>query len=102
MHAATAHCILFFAYLSLEIAFSMTTAHFTSLDTDNQLNALYFEGHILANRYEDDFIYLLYSLNSFYVEVRHEAYTNQVKQISAFKSTDKLEPYLPYLTEIAQ
>ena len=80
----------------------MTTAHFTSLDTDNQLNALYFEGHILANRYEADFIYLLYSLDSFYVEVRHEAYTNQVKQIFAFKSTDKLEPYLPYLTEIAQ
>ncbi|RYF76116.1 MAG: hypothetical protein EOO39_05965 [Cytophagaceae bacterium] len=79
----------------------MTPAHFTSLDTDDQLNALYFEASILANRYEDDFIYLLYSLDSFYVEVRHDAYTNKVKQISAFKSTDKLEPYLPYLTEVA-
>jgi hypothetical protein len=78
----------------------MTPAYFTSLDTDDQLNALYFEGNILANRYEDDFIFLLYSLDSFYVEVRYEAYTNRVKQVSAFKSTDKLEPYLPYLTEV--
>lgn len=78
----------------------MTPAHFTNLETDDQLNALYFEGSILANRYEDEFIYLLYSLGSFYVEVRHNAYTNQILQVSAFKSTDRLEPYLPYLVDV--
>ena len=77
----------------------MDPAHFTSLDTEDQLNALYFEGSVLANRYEDEFIFLLYSLGSFYVEIRHDAYTNRILQVSAFKSTDKLEPYLPYLTE---
>ncbi|MBO0931371.1 hypothetical protein [Fibrella aquatilis] len=77
----------------------MDPAHFTSLDTEDQLNALYFEGSVLANRYEDEFIFLLYSLDSFYVEIRHDAYTNRILQVSAFKSTDKLEPYLPYLTE---
>ncbi|MBO0938531.1 hypothetical protein J2I47_18410 [Fibrella sp. HMF5335] len=78
----------------------MDPAHFTSLDTEDQLNALYFEGSVLANRYEDEFIFLLYSLDSFYVEIRHDAYTNRILQVSAFKSTDKLEPYLPYLTEV--
>ena len=77
----------------------MDPAHFTSLDTEDQLNALYFEGSVLANRYEDEFIFLLYSLDSFYVEIRHDAYTNRILQVSAFKSTDRLEPYLPYLTE---
>ena len=77
----------------------MDPAHFTSLETEDQLNALYFEGSVLANRYEDEFIFLLYSLDSFYVEIRHDAYTNRILQVSAFKSTDKLEPYLPYLTE---
>lgn len=77
----------------------MDPAHFTSLDTEDQLNALYFEGSVLANRYEDEFIFLLYSIDSFYVEIRHDAYTNRILQVSAFKSTDKLEPYLPYLTE---
>jgi hypothetical protein len=78
----------------------MNPTHFTSLDTEDQLNALYFEGSVLANRYEDEFIFLLYSLDSFYVEIRHDAYTNRILQVSAFKSTDKLEPYLPYLTEV--
>ncbi len=77
----------------------MDPTHFTNLDTEDQLNALYFEGSVLANRYEDEFIFLLYSLDSFYVEIRHDAYTNRILQVSAFKSTDKLEPYLPYLTE---
>ena len=78
----------------------MDLSHFTSLDTEDQLNALYFEGSVLANRYEDEFIFLLYSIDSFYVEIRHDAYTNRILQVSAFKSTDKLEPYLPYLTEV--
>lgn len=78
----------------------MTPAHFTSLDTEDQLNALYFEGSILANRYEDEFIFLLYSIDAFYVEIRHDAYTNQILQVTAFKSTDRLEPYLPYLVEV--
>ena len=78
----------------------MVPADFTELTTERQLDILYFEGDLLANRYEDEFIYLLYSLDDFFVELRHDAYTNQLKQVTAFRSTDKLEPYLPYLTEI--
>ena len=78
----------------------MQPADFTALSTDDQLNALYFEGEILANRYEDEFIYLLYSLYDFYVELRHDAYNNQIRQVTAFRGTELLEPYLPYLSEI--
>lgn len=78
----------------------MVPAEFTELATDRQLDILYFEGDLLANRYEEEYIYLLYSFEDFFVELRHDAYTNHLKQVSAFRSTDKLEPYLPYLTEI--
>ncbi|GAA4470157.1 hypothetical protein GCM10023189_58310 [Nibrella saemangeumensis] len=78
----------------------MAPADFTELPKSEQLDVLYFEGDLLANRYEDEFIFLLYSLADFFVELRHDAYTNQLRQVTAFRSTDKLEPYLPYLTEI--
>lgn len=78
----------------------MRPADFTSLATDDQLETLYYEGDILANRYEGDFIFLLYTLYDFYVELRHDAYTNQLRQVTAFRGTDLLEPYLPYITEI--
>jgi hypothetical protein len=78
----------------------MNPTYFTSLDQEDQLNALYFEGSILANRYEDEFVYLLYSLDSFYVEIRHDAYTNRILEIEAFKSIDRLDPYLPYLAVV--
>lgn len=77
----------------------MKLADFTSLPTQQQLDTLYFQGDILANRYEDEFIFLLYSLNNFYVELRHDAYNNNLLAVSAFKDTEQLEPYLPYLAE---
>lgn len=78
----------------------MQPADFTALSTDDQLEALYFEGDLLANRYEEEFIFLLYSLHGFYVELRHDAYTNQIQQLTPFRDTDRLEPYLPYLSEV--
>jgi hypothetical protein len=77
----------------------MRPADFTALPTEQQLDILYYQGEILANRYEDEFIYLLYSLDSFYVELRHDAYNNKLLDVSAFRDTERLEVYLPYLTE---
>ena len=75
----------------------MQPSDFTELPAQQQLDTLYFAGDILANRYEDDNIFLLYNLRDFYVELRYDAYNNQLHQVTAFRSTDKLEPYLPYL-----
>jgi len=77
----------------------MQLADFTALSTQQQLDTLYFQGDILANRYEDEFIFLLYSFRNFYVELRHDAYNNKLLAVLAFKDTAQLEPYLPYLVE---
>ena len=77
----------------------MQLADFTTLSTDQQLDVLYFQGDVLANRYEDEFIFLLYSLNNFYVELRHDACGNKLQEVVAFRNTNHLEPYLPYLAE---
>lgn len=75
----------------------MQPTDFTSLPAEQQLDTLYFSGDILANRYEGEHIFLLYNLRDFYVELRYDAYNNQLRQVNAFRDTDKLEPYLPYL-----
>ncbi|CAN5259017.1 hypothetical protein BH09BAC4_BH09BAC4_13790 [soil metagenome] len=77
---------------------SMQPADFTQLPADQQLDTLYFAGDILANRYEDENIFLLYDLRDFYVELKYNAYNSQLNQVSAFRDTGKLEPYLPYLS----
>ncbi|MFD2569375.1 hypothetical protein ACFSUS_01945 [Spirosoma soli] len=76
----------------------MQPADFTKLPAQQQLDTLYFAGDILANRYEGDSIFLLYNLRDFYVELKYDAYNNSLNQVTTFRDTDKLEPYLPYLT----
>lgn len=76
----------------------MQPADFSRLPADQQLDTLYFTGDILANRYEEENIFLLYNLRDFYVELRYDAYNNNLHQVTAFRDTAKLEPYLPYLT----
>lgn len=75
----------------------MQPADFTQLPAQQQLDTLYFSGDILANRYEGDHIFLLYNLRDFYVELRYDAYHSKLQQVNAFRDTNKLEPYLPYL-----
>ncbi|WP_461101012.1 hypothetical protein [Spirosoma koreense] len=75
----------------------MQPSDFTNLSADQQLDTLYFSGDILANRYEGEHIFLLYNLRDFYVELRYDAYNNALRQVTAFRDTNHLEPYLPYL-----
>ncbi|AQG79642.1 hypothetical protein [Spirosoma montaniterrae] len=75
----------------------MKPADFTQLAPQQQLDTLYFAGDILANRYEGDHIFLLYSLKNFYVELQYDAYRSNLQQVAVFNDTDRLEPYLPYL-----
>ena len=86
-----------FAYFACQPRQLMQLADFTSLPANRQLDTLYFTGDILANRYEGENIFLLYNLNGFYVELRYDAFNNHLHQVTAFRDTNKLEPYLPYL-----
>ena len=87
-----------FVYFGWKPRTLMQPADFTSLSADQQLDTLYFTGDILANRYEGENIFLLYNLRDFYVELRYDAYNNKLNQVSAFRDTAKLDPYLPYLS----
>ena len=86
-----------FIYFACQPPSAMQLADFTKLPAKRQLDTLYFTGDILANRYEGENIFLLYNLSGFYVELRYDAYNNKLRQVSAFRDTDKLEPYLPYV-----
>ena len=87
-----------FAYFACQPQTPMQPADFTQLPADQQLDTLYFAGDILANRYEGENIFLLYNLRDFYVELKYDAYNSKLHQVSAFRDTGKLEPYLPYLS----
>jgi hypothetical protein len=75
-------------------------ADFTALPADRQLDTLYRTGSILANRYEAADIWLLYALHDFFVELRYDAFTNELRQVLAFRQPARLEPYLPYLPDM--
>ncbi|WP_266363969.1 hypothetical protein [Tellurirhabdus rosea] len=77
----------------------MTLSDFQQLPHDHQQEQLYFRGSLLANRYEDNYVYLLYALDSFYVEMQYDAIRNRLRRLSAFHSTDLLLPYLPLLPD---
>lgn len=89
---------MLFAYFACQPRLPMQPTDFVSLPAEQQLDTLYFTGDILANRYEGEHIFLLYNLQDFYVELRYDAYNNKLRQVSAFRDTVKLEPYLPYLS----
>jgi hypothetical protein len=78
----------------------MTPADFAALPADQQLDTLYYAGNVMANRYEGDAIFLLYDLHGFFVELHYDAFTNELRHATAFRHTDRLEPYLPYLPEL--
>jgi len=77
----------------------MTLSDFQQLSHDQQQELLYFRGLLLANRYDDNYVFLLYALDGFFVEMQYDAIRNRLRRLSAFYTTDLLEPYLPLLPD---
>ncbi|WP_128545763.1 hypothetical protein [Larkinella soli] len=77
----------------------MTLEDFLTLPHDHQQEQLWFRGSVLANRYEETHIYLLYALDMFYVELKYDTLGNRLLRVSAFTSTEPLTPYLPLLPD---
>ena len=77
----------------------MSREDFLTLPPDDQQEYLWFYGSILANRYEEAHIFLLYALDAFFVELQYDAYHNSLLRITAFQSPDRLTPYLPLLPD---
>jgi len=51
-------------------------------------------GVYIANRVKDQYILLLYQIDSFYAEVFYDYQEEQIGYIRTFNSTEELKPYI--------
>lgn len=73
----------------------MTFNEFRQLGVDEQELALWSQGVEVGQRRDTWFSYLLFQVDSFYIEVRFNVREEMIDRIVAFEDTDQLEPYLP-------
>lgn len=73
----------------------MTFKEFRQLGVDEQELALWSQGVEVGQRRDTWFSYLLFQVDSFYIEVRFNVREEMIDRIVAFEDTDQLEPYLP-------
>ena len=71
----------------------MTLYEFIELNEINKEIAVW-NGVYLVNRFEKPFIYQLYSLGSFFVEVTYNPKINEVTHLEPFTASKLLEPYI--------
>jgi len=72
----------------------MTLYHFNALDENEKHQLVWDKGILLATREDGHYKYLLYQIDSFYVERIYDASSNEIKPCKSFVSTNLLEPYL--------
>jgi hypothetical protein len=72
----------------------MTIKKFHHLDETEQFEAVWDHGVLLGDHREDPFRYILYQIDSFYVELRYHQEHNILTDLRAFADTEELEPYL--------
>lgn len=72
----------------------MTFQQFNKLSAAEQEIAVWYVGVAVADRRENDNRYLLFQLDSFYIEIAYSITLNTVTRIIAFDDMELLEPYL--------
>jgi hypothetical protein len=75
--------------------YSMTLYQFNSLDEMEQAETLWDKGVHIAEREDDIHKFILYQIDSFYVEVWHHKEYNVIRKLRTFSSASQLDPYLP-------
>jgi hypothetical protein len=70
----------------------MILHEFKALPKEGQIEALWHLGIPVSERDDDRFLYVLFCLDSFYVELKY--YGDLLINLYAFKNTEPLEPYL--------
>ncbi|MEO7394829.1 MAG: hypothetical protein ABIU11_07770 [Chitinophagaceae bacterium] len=73
---------------------SMTYKQFTGLDEINQELILWSKGVHIADHSKNEYRYLLYQVDGFYVEVEYNIEFDIINQFKSFETTDLLDPYL--------
>ena len=74
----------------------MILYEFQALPRDKQIEALWDLGIAISEREDESYLYVLYSLHSFYVELKY--YGDFLIKINGFKHTEPLEPYINAIT----
>jgi hypothetical protein len=72
----------------------MTPHFFNTLNQGVQQKLLLRKSVFLSERQTDDFVILLFQLESFYVEIYYLKESDEIVFIKCFECTDDLEPYL--------
>ncbi len=67
---------------------------FKNYDKTQQAEALWESGIIVAYMKDEIFMYILYQIESFYVEVKYHISKNTIKGLKCFSDTEQLKPYL--------
>lgn len=73
----------------------MTLYEYNGLDELEQSQALWEHGTHISERDDEKFRYVLYSLFSFYVELKYNRELNVINGSRSFRNTDQLEAYFP-------
>jgi len=72
----------------------MTFLQFKSLSSFKQFEALSNKGVMVPNRITTVYKFLLYQIDSFYVEVKSNLFESKIEGTKCFFDTQELEPYL--------
>lgn len=72
----------------------MTFKEFINLDSDYRGIICWSRGRKVAERYDGNHYYMLYQLDSFYIEIRVSQHYEVILDYCAFESTDELNAYL--------
>jgi hypothetical protein len=72
----------------------MTFNQYKSLTPYKQYELLVHSGVIVANRISTVYKFILYQIDSFYVEVKSDLFESRVEAIKCFFDTKELDPYL--------
>ncbi|MXN91122.1 hypothetical protein GR160_07750 [Flavobacterium sp. Sd200] len=72
----------------------MMLYEFLMLDEQQQFRAVWGHGVYIDSVIYNNLDYQLYSINSFYVEVVYDAFTNKIVGKQAFRQGEHLEKYL--------
>jgi hypothetical protein len=72
----------------------MDLRQFNGLDESVQIAMIWDNGVHVATRDDEVYQYLLYQLDSFYVEVWYHIEFEVINRFIAFNSLDRLDPYL--------
>ena len=72
----------------------MTLSKFNMLSQTQQYQVLMDRAVYLSNRSDNNFNYILYQIDAFYIEVKFDLVANDFIMYRAFEDMSELEPYL--------